>query len=211
MEIHDMAHRTNLAVKPLSNLPMVQKIEKLLQGLYAYFNASPKKCNKYQKLAEVVETSGLKILQNVATRWISMHEPLKRVLSEYKTLIVKMAQDAVVESKAAQNLRLLCNMHTLLALPCLMPLLESMNQLILFAQSRSVFVSDYVIAVKLWQAEIFMMYYDADASFSPAHFPLFNNIVTDHSYTISQEWATDLNNGSETLAFHIANHTYPAH
>jgi hypothetical protein len=150
MEIHDMAHRTNLAVKPLSNLPMVQKIEKLLQGLYAYFNASPKKCNKYQKLAEVVETSGLKILQNVATRWISMHEPLKRVLSEYKTLIVKMAQDAVVESKAAQNLRLLCNMHTLLALPCLMPLLESMNQLILFVQSRSVFVLDYVTTVKLW-------------------------------------------------------------
>jgi hypothetical protein len=139
-----------LAVKPLSNLPMVQKIEKLLQGLYAYFNASPKKCNKYQKLAEVVETSGLKILQNVATRWISMHEPLKRVLSEYKTLIVKMAQDAVVESKAAQNLRLLCNMHTLLALPCLMPLLESMNQLILFVQSRSVFVLDYVTTVKLW-------------------------------------------------------------
>jgi hypothetical protein len=150
MEIHDMAHRTNLAVKPLSNLPMVQKIEKLLQGLYAYFNASPKKCNKYQKLAEVVETSGLKILQNVATRWISMHEPLKRVLSEYKTLIVKMAQDAVVESKAAQNLRLLCNMHTLLALPCLMPLLEYMNQLILFVQSRSVFVLDYVTTVKLW-------------------------------------------------------------
>jgi hypothetical protein len=79
-----------------------------------------------------------------------MHEPLKRVLSEYKTLIVKMAQDAVVESKAAQNLRLLCNMHTLLALPCLMPLLESMNQLILFVQSRSVFVLDYVTTVKLW-------------------------------------------------------------
>jgi hypothetical protein len=32
-------------VKPLSNLPMVQKIEKLLQSLY--FNASPKRCNEY--------------------------------------------------------------------------------------------------------------------------------------------------------------------
>jgi hypothetical protein len=92
-----------------------------------------------------------------------------------------------------------------------MPLLESMNQLIMFAQSRSAFVLDYVTAVKLWQAKIFMMYYDADASFFPTHFPLFNDIFTDHSYTISQEWITDLNNGSESLAFRIANHTYPAH
>ena len=69
---HDMAHRTNLVVMPLSNLPMVQKIQKLLQSLYSYFHASPKRCNEYQKLVEIVETSGLRILQNVATRWISM-------------------------------------------------------------------------------------------------------------------------------------------
>jgi hypothetical protein len=127
MGIDDMVHRTNLAVKPLSNLPMVQKIEKLLQSLYSYFYASPKRCNEYQKLAEIVETSGLKILQNVTTCWISLLEPLKRVLGEYKTLIVKMAQDAAEESKAALNLRLLCDVHTLLALPCLMPMLESVN------------------------------------------------------------------------------------
>jgi hypothetical protein len=91
MGIHDMAHRTNLAVKPLSNLPMVQKIEKLLQSLYAYFNASPNRCNKYQKLAKIIETSGLKILQNVTILWIPMLEPLKRVLGKYKKLIMKMA------------------------------------------------------------------------------------------------------------------------
>jgi hypothetical protein len=95
--------------------------------LYAYFNASPKRCNEYQKLAKVVETSGLKMLQNVATCWISMLEPLKRVLGEYKTFIVKMAQDAAEESKAAHNLHHLCDVHTVLALPCLMPLLKSMN------------------------------------------------------------------------------------
>jgi hypothetical protein len=63
----------------------------------------------------------------------------------------------------------------------------------------------------MWQAKIFMMYCDPDASFSPAHFTLFNDIVIDHLYTISQEWVTDLNNGSETSAFRIANHTYTAH
>jgi hypothetical protein len=92
-----------------------------------------------------------------------------------------------------------------------MPMLESVNQLIEFAQSRSVFVTDYINAVKMWQAEIFMIYIDPDASFSPAYFPLFNDIVTDHSYTISHEWVTDLNDGSETLGFQIANHTYNAH
>jgi hypothetical protein len=86
-----MVHCTNLAAKPLSNLPMVQKIEKLLQSFYSYFNASPKRCNKYQKLAEILETSGLKILQNMTTSWISLLEPLKRVLGEYKMLIVKRA------------------------------------------------------------------------------------------------------------------------
>jgi hypothetical protein len=127
MGVHNMAHCTNLAVKPLSNLPMVQKIEKLLQSLYSYFHASPKRCNEYQKFVEIVDTSGLKILQNVATRWISMLEPLKCVLGEYKTLIVKMAQDANEESKVAHNLVLLFDVHTLLALPCLMPLQESIN------------------------------------------------------------------------------------
>jgi hypothetical protein len=90
-------------------------------------------------------------------------------------------------------------------------MLESVNQLIKFAQSRSVFVTDYINAVKMWQAKIFMMYCNPDASFSPAHFPLFNDIMTDHSYTIGQEWVTDLNNGSETLAFQIANHMYTSH
>jgi hypothetical protein len=126
-------------------------------------------------------------------------------------LIVKMAQDAAEESKAAHNLRLLYDVHTLLALPYLIPMLESVNELIEFAQSISIFVTDYINVVKMWQAEIFMMYCDPDASFSHAHFPLFNDIVTNHSYTISQEWFTDLNNGTETLAFRIANHTYTAH
>jgi hypothetical protein len=74
-----------------------------------------------------VETSGLKILQNVTTRWISLLEPLKHALGEYKMLIVKMTWDAAKESKAAHNLRVLCNVHILLALPCLMPFFESLN------------------------------------------------------------------------------------
>jgi hypothetical protein len=37
-----------------------------------------------------METKGLKMLKAVKTRWISMLSPYKRVLSEYRPLLVKM-------------------------------------------------------------------------------------------------------------------------
>ena len=40
---------------------------------------------------------------------------------------------------------------------------------------------------------------------------MFHDIMHDHSYSISQEWVTDLNTGGETLAFRIGGHSYPAY
>jgi hypothetical protein len=40
---------------------------------------------------------------------------------------------------------------------------------------------------------------------------MFCDVVEDYSYTISQEWVTDLNTGSESLAFQICGHTYLMH
>jgi hypothetical protein len=57
-----MSHRTNLVVQALSNLPLVFKIETLLQALHLYFISFPKGHLKNTKLAEIMETSGLKIL-----------------------------------------------------------------------------------------------------------------------------------------------------
>ncbi len=51
-----MAHRTNLAIQVLSNLPMVAKLEDLLQSLYFYFSNSPKHHLEFTKLAKMVET-----------------------------------------------------------------------------------------------------------------------------------------------------------
>ena len=141
--VHCMAHRTNLVVQTLSNLPLVAKVETLCERLYNYFTVSPKRHLEFTKLVDVVETGGLKLLRNVKTRWISVLEPLKRIMVEYKTLIVKMAEDAAVKNpnakdkevsaKARNNLDLLCDVGTLLALPCLTPLLESVESLIKFA------------------------------------------------------------------------------
>ena len=216
-----MAHRTNLAMQTLSNLSLVAKVETLCERLYNYFRVSPKRHLEFTKLVDVVETGGLKLLRNVKTQWISVLEPLKRIMLEYKTLIVKMAEDTVVKNpnvkekevsaKARNNLDLLCDVGTLLALLCLTPLLESVESLIKFAQSPNVFVSDYVAAVKIYQAEIYMMYIDPDTSFMASHFQMFCDIIEDCSYAIQLEWVVDLSNGSESLAYRILGHTYVAH
>jgi hypothetical protein len=143
--VHCMAHRTNLVVEPLSNLPMVEKLETLCQALYNYFTMNSKKHLEFQKLAYIMETKGLRMLKNVKTRWINLLEPLRRVLAEYKTLVVKMCEDSAVKElafipkkqasreSARRNLDFLCDIGTLLALPCLMPLLDCVNSLMKFA------------------------------------------------------------------------------
>ena len=99
----------------------------------------------------------------------------------------------------------------LLALPCVLPLLEFVNDLKKFAQSRDVFISNYMAAVKICQVDLYMMYVDPESSFQKAQFQMFCNVVEDHSYTISQEWVTDMNMGIESLAFIILGQTYPVH
>jgi hypothetical protein len=47
-----MVHHTNLAVEPLSNLPVVSKLETLCQALYTYFSMSAKKRLEFQRLTD---------------------------------------------------------------------------------------------------------------------------------------------------------------
>jgi hypothetical protein len=69
-----------------------------------------------------------------------------------------------------------------------------------FAQSRDVFVFYYVAIMKICQAELYQLYCDPETYFGRAHFQQFCDIVDDHSFTITQEWVTDLNDGSESLS-----------
>ncbi len=88
-----MAHRTNLVVQTLSGLPLVICFENLLQTLYYYFVHSRKRHLKFTKLAEFIQRKGNKIFQNLKTMWISMLNPIKKVMAKYKTLSLKMALD----------------------------------------------------------------------------------------------------------------------
>jgi hypothetical protein len=87
--MHYVAHRTYLAIEVLSELSMISTIEKL----YSYFSKSPKRHLELEKLSELLHLKSRKILNNVKTRWISMLSPLKRVLSEFRVLIMKMCTD----------------------------------------------------------------------------------------------------------------------
>jgi hypothetical protein len=77
-------------------------------------------------------------------------------------------QQASKES-ARRNLDLLCDIGTLLALPCLMPLLDCVNTLMKFSQSSDVFINDYIAVVKIYQADLYMMYVDPTTSFQKLH------------------------------------------
>ncbi len=138
-----MAHWTNLVIQTLSNLPLVFRIENLLQCLYGYFSHSPKRHLEFTKFTKIVETKGKRILWNIKIRWISMINLVKWVLFEYCTLLMKMALNATIIPSAQSNLSLLIDVETLSGLNVMMPLLEAICSFIKFAQLKDVFVYDF--------------------------------------------------------------------
>jgi len=90
-----MGHYTNLVVQILLRLPLVIRLQNLLQTLHSYFAHSPKRHLKFTKLTKLMQTKGNKILRNVKTRWMA----IERVMAKYKTLLVKMAWTIVPINK----------------------------------------------------------------------------------------------------------------
>ncbi len=64
--IHCFGHKMNLVVITLSDLPIVHRLEGVLQSLY-FFAHSPKKFLQFQKIANLFNTKGNKLLRNVKT------------------------------------------------------------------------------------------------------------------------------------------------
>jgi hypothetical protein len=63
------------------------------------------------------------------------------------------------------NLVNLCDVGTILGLPCVLPMLESINALMKFVQTKDVFVCDYIAAIKIYQTNLYKMYNDPTTSF----------------------------------------------
>lgn len=60
--IHCLAHKTIIAIYALSRIPIVGHVEYLLSALRSYFVKFPKKALEFSRLAKVMETKGLKVL-----------------------------------------------------------------------------------------------------------------------------------------------------
>jgi hypothetical protein len=64
-----------------------------------------------------------------------MVSPSKKILGEYKALVVKMVKNSVSVDIIKPNCELICDLETLLGLSCIIPLLELVQGLSKFAQS----------------------------------------------------------------------------
>jgi hypothetical protein len=91
--MHCCGHMLQLCAKSLSKLDLLSTIEDLLMKSHACFNHSPKKVTEFHSLAQLLDTKGLKLLKNVKTRWISCHSPMRRLLSEWKSVMANMHAD----------------------------------------------------------------------------------------------------------------------
>lgn len=94
----------------------------------------------------------------------------KRVLEEYKPLIAKLALDS---TKRQQEEFEALEQETMLALPCLVPMLFAVNSLIKFVQSPSCYVVSCILAVKIWEAHLYSLYVDPTYYFQCEEFQQF--------------------------------------
>ena len=184
-------HRTNLAVKTLSSLPVVNRIEDLLQTLHSYFARSPKRHLEFVKLAEILETKGLKILRQVKTRWLSMMSPAIRVMNEYRTLVVKMMEDQQDVESAKISFQHLIDVQIVISLSCLIPMLKCLHTLMQLGQKRDIFICDYLTALKRCQAEITSYYIDEQSKFQHDVFWDFKALAGMRHDAIPMRWVYD--------------------
>jgi hypothetical protein len=171
-----------MAALTFSNLPIVVKIETLLACVYTYFNHSSKRNLEISKLVEVMETKGLK------TRWINMVAPSKVVLEEFKTLLVRMVEDAIINEFVVANYELLCDIEILMGLTCLLPMLEALQGLNKYAQNKKTFIYDFMVSVKLGQVDLHNMYYNEEKKYNYSDFPQFRNFINHTSDPLHIVW-----------------------
>jgi hypothetical protein len=194
-------HRINLVVETLSNYPMVSRLESLFQSMYSYFCRSNKQHAELQKLVDLMETKGNKMLRNVDTRWISMRSPAKRVTSEYTTLMVKMGFDMASgpgqrsNAGAGDNFDYLVDIEVLLSLACFIPLLDAVHYLIKLSQARDIFICDFMQAIKLCQEELARKFVDEATAYSGSDFQQYNALTSLTCKDIPLEWK-ELSGGS---------------
>jgi sulfur relay (sulfurtransferase) DsrF/TusC family protein len=158
--VHRVAHWTNLAIQTLSKLPLMFKIEAMLQSIYTYYSLSPKQHLDRCKLANYLEQKALKIIYNMKTCWILMFSLAKWILIEYKIIAIQMFDEQASHDTSKVGLELLCDVEVFLGLTCIIPMLELVLGLSKFAQNQDIFICDFVVTIKKCKVQLYQMYCD---------------------------------------------------
>jgi hypothetical protein len=124
-------------------------------------------------------------------------------MAKYKTLLMKMTLNNLTNQQAMLNYQHLCDIHILLGLACILPLLESMHVLIKFAQSKDVFVCDLVVPIKDCQGDFYNMYCDLTSKFTTDSFWAFESLLELKHGNIHMRWIVDAKSGIPHLAFEL--------
>lgn len=85
----------------------------------------------------------------------------------------------------------------------MLPLLDSINCLMQFAQKRDVYVCDFVAALKICDMQIFSMYLDHQTAFKSDEFWAHQGLAELTHESIFLKWWPDMNTSSEHLAFMV--------
>ena len=130
-----------------------------------------------------------------------MLNPLKRVLLEYRILLVKMYSDHLVKptiSAAKVNYERMADIKCLLTLAAMLPLLEAVKTLVVFVQSPSVYVCDFTRTLNLYISYVNDLYCINNAFISDS-FLCFKNICDLSHESIRIRWHPDVNDYIEHL------------
>jgi hypothetical protein len=122
----------------------------------------------------------------------------KKIVAKYKSLLVKMALDNLINRQIMLNYVHLCDLHIFLGFGCILPLLESVHALIKFAQFRNVYVYDLVC-----QGDVYSMYYDKTPKFTIDSFWVFKSLLELKRENIHMHWIFDAKSRIPHLTFKL--------
>jgi len=173
----------------LSKYPMISRLEGLFQSVYFYFCQSNKRHSELQKLVNLMETKGLKMLYNMEMHWISMRSPTQHILAKYKPLILK------IEANMTKGLELLIFLICWLMWSCcyLWPISYHLWMECTIWWSffkHRIFLS--MISYRLWKY-VNMSLFGCSLILlvllrSKIDFPLYNNVTSLQSQDIPLQW-----------------------
>jgi len=136
---------------------------------------------EFVNLARILETKGLKLLRNIKAYWISMFSPLKQLLGEYKSLVVKMYIDAPKNKTIQKNLDFLCDLELVLGPPCILPMLEAVHTLIKYAQRWDVFICEFLDVMRSTKVKLYRLYVNPFYNHDDSTFNEFTVVCEHHN------------------------------